>query len=507
MKKMKILFCTSPYHPYNLADEKIYVVEPIQFEVLASLIDPKFFDMHLLDLRIDRKRGTFFKRLKEINPHILCMTSWTMHVSTVLELFRMAKSFNPHMITIVGGEHTRIEPRDFGVNETDFIVMGEAYQSFPLLLNSLLNDSKQFEEIPGIAYQKEGIFISNGQGILAKSFDLDSLPHPNRDLAQAYAHKYYHLWWKPIGSIRTAMGCPAKCSFCNLWKVNLGKYLQWSPEYVVDVINTIQQPYVLLVDDHFFADVKRAIRIGELILKKGIKKKYCLYSRSDVIAKCPELVELWARIGLKRVRMGLESYSDRTLVNKNKCATIEHNDKAIKILKKHKVLTEGLFIIELNYTRENFEEMAQYITSRKIEVPNITVSTPMPGTIDFKMNENQMLFKSSEFFDFQHATMKTVLPLKEFCKLYSKLIISAQRPPIEQIQIIGLKNFFLKMPNFWRYFLSLRNSYHHYGISKMWINQPSRPLLQWEDKAIHGAQLNQYEKADQLYFRNSENMP
>lgn len=502
MNKMKILFCTAPYHPYNLADEKIYIVEPIQFEVLSSIIEPQHFDMHLLDLRIDRKEGTFAKRLKEIQPDILCMTSWTMHVSSVLELFRQAKSINPKIITIVGGEHTRIQPKDFAVKETDFIVMGEAYESFPVLLNCLYTGSKDFELLPGIAFQKEGTFISNGQGILKRSFDLDNLPHPNRNLVKSYSNKYYHLWWKPIASIRTAMGCPAKCSFCNLWKVNLGKYLQWSPEYVVDVIKTIEQPYVLFVDDHFFADVKRAMTIGELILKKGLKKKYCLYSRSDVIAKCPELVELWAKIGLKRVRMGLESYSDRTLVNKNKCATIDHNDKAIEILKRYNVLTEGLFIIELDYTKESFKEMADYIRSRKIEVPNITVSTPMPGTIDYKMHENQMLYKNSEYFDFQHATMETKLDLKEFCKLYSQLIIKAQRPPTEQIQIIGLKNFLLKMPNFWRYFWSLRSSYQHYGESKMWHNRSPHPLLPWIDNNIEGGALNQYEKADQLYFRN-----
>lgn len=113
-----------------------------------------------------------------------------------------------------------------------------------------------------------------------------------------------------------------------------------------------------------------------------------------------------------------------------------------------------------------------------------------------------MLYKNSEYFDFQHATMETKLDLKEFCKLYSQLIIKAQRPPTEQIQIIGLKNFLLKMPNFWRYFWSLRSSYQHYGESKMWHNRFPHPLLPWIDNNIEGGALNQYEKADQLYFRN-----
>lgn len=36
MDRFRILLVTPPYHDYNLADEKVYVVEPIQFEVLCG---------------------------------------------------------------------------------------------------------------------------------------------------------------------------------------------------------------------------------------------------------------------------------------------------------------------------------------------------------------------------------------------------------------------------------------------------------------------------------------
>lgn len=499
----KILFCTTPYHPYNLADEKVYVVEPIQFEVLSSLLSPETFDMELLDLRIERKKNVFERKLKEFKPDILCMTSWTMHADTVKNHFKTAKIINPNIITIVGGEHTRISPKDFAIEETDFVVMGEGYESFPKLLSYIDQGNQSYNEISGIAYRENGQFFSNGQGIIRRDFNLNDLPHPRRSLAKKYSKKYYHLWWKPIASLRTSMGCPAKCSFCNLWKVNLGKYLTWSPEYIVDVLKTIDEPYVLFVDDHFFADVKRAMTIGEAILKAGIKKQYCLYSRSDSISEHPELIELWAKVGLKRVRMGLESYSDRTLENKNKCATTDHNNNAIRILKKYNVLTEGLFIIELDYTEKHFSEMAAYITEQKIEVPNITVSTPMPGTVDYKLHEPQMIYKKSVYFDFQHATMPTKLELKEFCRLYSKLIIKVQRPLFQQIKLIGLWQFLRKMPNFWRYFWSLRTSYKHYNPAEPGAGISEDNYLPWINNQMQKTELNQFETANKLYFREA----
>jgi len=462
MKKLRILFCTPPYHPYYLADEKVYVVEPLQFEVLSSLLDKERFEIDVLDLRLDRHKGALDRKLASFRPDLFGMSSWTLHVNLVKEAIRKVKAFDSNIITMVGGEHTRIAPVDFAIPEINFVLMGEAYQYFSELMNCLYEGNDGYRDLKGVAFQEDGVFISNGQAIVDAHFDLNSLPFPDRSVTRRYHKKYYHLWWKPIVAIRTAMGCPSRCSFCNLWKVNLGKYLQWSPEYIVDYLSTLEETYILFVDDHFFGDIERAFKLGEAILKSGIKKQYCLYSRADAIADNPKLIELWSAIGLKRVRMGLESYSDNTLDDMNKCQSVEHNTKAIKTLKQYGVLTEGLFQIGLDYTQKDFQGLLEYIRSQEIEVPNITVSTPMPGTVEYTMYQDKLIYPASEYFDFQHAVMETKLDIKTFCHEYSMLMFRAQRPPQEQIRLMGLRKFLMKMPNFWRYFWSLRTSYKHY---------------------------------------------
>lgn len=462
MRRLKVLFCTPPYHPYNLADHRIYVTEPIQFEVVSSLLDQRKFEIDVLDLRLERQRGAFLEKLNEFRPDVLGFSSWTMHVDSVRDLCRLAKRCIPSLCTVVGGHHTSIQPSDFAIRAIDFVLIAESYPSVVALFDHLYDRSTSLTGVRGIAYQADGEFRSNGAGVVSAEFDLDELPFPDREIVSRYLPRYYHLWWKPIASLRTAMGCPSRCSFCNLWKANIGKYLRWSPEYVVDYLETIEQKYVLFVDDHFFGDANRAARIGEAILRRGIRKSYCLYSRSDAIAKHPELIELWARIGLKRVRMGLESYSDVTLDGLNKCNSVDHNDRAIEILKANGVLTEGLFMVGLDYTSRQFDELADYIRSRRIEVPNITVYTPMPGTPDFEAHRDRLIYRRSPYFDFQHATLETKLDIVTFCKLYGQLIARVQRPPWEQLQIIGLSSFLKRMPSFWAYFWRLRTSHTHY---------------------------------------------
>lgn len=461
MQPFKILFVTPPYHDYNLADEKTYVVEPIQFEVLASLLDRRRFEIRILDLRLERTGPVFAKTLKEYRPDMVGFTSWTMHVSSVRRLMAQAKSFDSNIVTMVGGHHAGITPSDFADPNIDYVLMGEAYNSFSELMDCIVSGA-DCSHLSGVAYQRDGRFYSNGTAVVSKQFALDTLPFPDRTILGKYKGSYYHLWWKPIASLRTGMGCPSRCSFCNLWRPNLGRYLTWSPEYVVEYLKTLDERYVLFVDDHFFGDIRRAYAIGEQILKAGIRKQYCLYSRSDAIAAHPELVELWAKVGLKRVRMGLESYSDVQLDSLTKCNSVENNDTAISTLKKYGVYTEGLFMIGLDYTEKEFGELQQYITSRKIEVPNITVYTPMPGTTEYEEVKEQLRFTDSEYFDFQHATLETKLDLERFCKLYGRLLLKVQRPPHEQIKLIGLKQWVKRMPSFWNYFLAVRNSYKHY---------------------------------------------
>ena len=483
MKKLKILFCTSPYHSFNLADHKVYVTEPLQFEVLASLTDREKFEVELIDLRLERHSTAFANKIKQYQPDIIGFSAWTMHVSAVKSLAKVAKAFNSNIKIIVGGHHTQIAPSDFALPEIDFVLMSEAYPSYQQLLEGIYAGTSDFSSISGIAFQRHGEFYSNGQGVVTRDYDLDSLPIPDRTIIEKYKKQYYHLWWKPIASIRTAMGCPSKCSFCNLWKVNKGKYLQWSSDYVVEYLKSIEQQYVIFVDDHMFGDTDRAYEIGEKILKANLGKQYCIYSRSDAIVKEPELVELWAKAGLKRVRMGLEGFSDSFLADLDKQNSIEKNDSAIKILKKNQVLTEGLFLIGLDFKENEFQQLGDYILSRKIEVPNITVQTPMPGTIDFQRNKDKILYFDSHFYDFQHAVQETALDIKQYCKLYSSLMLRVQRPPTEQLRTIGLKSFLTRMPYFWAYFYSLRNSYKHYPHhqnSKV-MPQGAQAILPWNE--------------------------
>src|ERR1700733_1583395 len=130
MERFRLLLVTPPYHDYNLADEKTYIVEPIQFEVLSSLLDPKKFEVRLLDMRIEQRHAAFTETIKGFRPDAVGMSSWTMHVSSVRRCMAQVKQFDSRITTLVGGHHAGIAPADFADENIDYVMMGEGYQSF-----------------------------------------------------------------------------------------------------------------------------------------------------------------------------------------------------------------------------------------------------------------------------------------------------------------------------------------------------------------------------------------
>jgi radical SAM superfamily enzyme YgiQ (UPF0313 family) len=80
--------------------------------------------------------------------------------------------------------------------------------------------------------------------------------------------------WLPYESSR---GCPSQCTFCINVVTKNNRYRKKSAEKVVSEIEQIVNKYNLthlkIIDDNFFVDIKRARKICEGIIEKGLDFK------------------------------------------------------------------------------------------------------------------------------------------------------------------------------------------------------------------------------------------
>ena len=420
---MKVLLVQPKFNPNIIGAGIGYLTEPLALEVLAASIPEH--DVSILDMRIDTDLN---KTLDKVRPDIAGVTSLTSDVYVAQDVLSSIKKYNPNILTVIGGHHPTLLPQDFYINSVDVIVIGEGEFTFKELVQTYQSTGKKdLKNIKGLVIPEADKWISTGEREMIK--DLDLLPVPARPLTSSYRDKYFRGKWRPIASLSSSKGCPFRCSFCSLWKIMKGKYKTRSAGSVVNEIKQIQEHYIDFAEDNFLHDLKRAEKIYELIKADGIKKTYKLYARSDTIVKRPDIIEKWKEIGMELILIGLESFRDNELKDLNKRNSIKNNEEAIRILQANDVEIAAYFIVNPDYTQEDFEQLGDYVINLKLTQPIFTVLTPLPGTDLYEQTKDKITTDNYELFDFVHSVLPTRLPKKEFYQsladLYKKTYSAA----------------------------------------------------------------------------------
>ena len=266
--------------------------------------------------------------------------------------------------------------------------------------------------------------------------DLDSLPFPRRDLTVHYRNSYFSEWMRPLASIRTSKGCVFRCRFCALWKLTEGHYLTRKPECIVEELSTIQEKCVFFADDESLLDTKRMGVLADLIQREGIKKRYFLYGRSDTVAKHPDLIEQWKKIGLERVFVGLEFMQDADLKLLRKGSTAENNKTAVKVLKSLGIDIYPTFIVRPEFGRTDFANLRKHCLDLDLNFIGFPVLTPLPGTDLYDEVKGKLITSNYDYFDFFHTLLPTELPMKDFYRELTALY-KHSRSLKNQIKVLG----------------------------------------------------------------------
>ena len=150
------------------------------------------------------------------NSKIIAMDlQWYFNLYGVEKLANFAKKYNPSAYIIVGGYTATIFAKIL-VNRfnIDFVICGDAEYSFPVLVESLLNN-KDIKDIPNIVCKD---FISSKFYTLNQT-DYDKLEYTNCDWFETYKKNMY-IYQKNIYPtaispfISIFKGCKYNCDFC-----------------------------------------------------------------------------------------------------------------------------------------------------------------------------------------------------------------------------------------------------------------------------------------------------
>jgi hopanoid C-3 methylase len=418
---MKILLIQPAKAPITVGGEDIHLYEPLALEYLAAGVAADH-DVRIFDMRLEPDLA---RALEESAPDVVGITAYTVHVNTVRRLFEQVKAWNPRTLTVVGGHHATVAPGDFLSPYIDLIVRGEGVAAFKEIVERRERGAAFDPYLTGLSDLSD----------LSPAVDLDAIPLPRRDLTAQHRARYFSEWMKPMASMRTSKGCPHRCSFCALWKLTGGRYLRRRPERIVEELAGIDEECVFFADDESLVDVERMKTLARLIGDARITKRYYLYGRSDTIARNPELLEMWRKIGLERVFVGLEFCSDEDLRYIGKGSTAADNARAVKILHDLDIEISASLIVRPDFGREQFAALGRYCRDLDLNFAGFAVLTPLPGTDLYEQVQEQLLTRDNDYYDFIHTVLPTTLPLREFYREYARLFTDAI-PMARQLSIV-----------------------------------------------------------------------
>ncbi|MBN2381896.1 B12-binding domain-containing radical SAM protein [bacterium] len=295
--------------------------------------------------------------------------------------YALADYFRARGKTVVlGGVHPTFCP-DEALEHADAIVVGEAEQTWPLLLKDF--ESGTLEQ----KYQATAL--------------IDGALIPAVDRSVFKGKKYFFT-----NLLQTTRGCPYDCEFCSVTSFYGGSYRVRPLEHVRAELDTIARPgsFIFIVDDNILGLPRYSKQLFELL--KEYRYKWLSHASINLAFK-EDLLASAAKSGCYGLFVGLETLDDKNLdlmgkrVNKvayYREALARFHDAGIGIL--------GSFVVGYDHDGpESFENIYEFCCKNKLDGGLFTILTPFPGTrVRQRLaDENRLLTSDWNDYDMEHV--------------------------------------------------------------------------------------------------------
>jgi radical SAM superfamily enzyme YgiQ (UPF0313 family) len=198
---------------------------------------------------------------------------------------------------------------------------------------------------------------------------------------------------------------------------------------------------VAFTDDLFTFDMDRVDRICDLILVRGIRKKYIINARLE-IAWRPEVLRKMEKAGFFMLMLGIESTQDKTLRSMRKGFDTARIRECFKVLSQSSMILNGYFI--LGNIGESVEEMLQIVPfSRELGLDSIAISilrsSPYSGLDELVAESPGYHIAQNGKIYSDHCSVKKLRDLRH--RIYREFYTAGQ---LSRIARKGIRNGALK---------------------------------------------------------------
>lgn len=263
------------------------------------------YDIRIAEYTIKDPAMNIVSDLYSQRPDVIGFSCYIWNIEETIRVAGMLKKVLPDCTIIFGGPEVTYDVPYWldRLTDVDFIAVGEGEKTFRMLLDQLAGE-RDFSQIPGIAYKKNGRHRIQPQ---TNKIDLRELPSPFRFEEDRASLS------KRITYIETSRGCPFRCQFC-LSSIETGvRY--FDREKVKDDIRFLMKngaKTIKFVDRTFNISRSYAMEMFQFLIDEHVPGTVFQFEITGDIMR-PEVIQFLnekAPAGLFRFEIGVQSTND-----------------------------------------------------------------------------------------------------------------------------------------------------------------------------------------------------
>lgn len=342
---------------FNAKRENCEGISPhLGLAMLASVLKEKGHEVLVVDYQFKPDAPSPKSISEKFKPDVIGLTLYTATMKEAETIIEQISEFNKPII--LGGPHATLY-HDELLNKANYIILGEAEN---IIVKTVENAD----------------ISSKGHIITAEPPDPNDLPFP--DFTTFLGHDNILVY-----PLLTSRGCPYNCSFCAVRLVSTRKWRSRKPEDCIEEIIQAKTKLksldsIVIYDDNAMFRKNHIKKFLNLYLSNKINLPLTIINtRADSLDD--EMISLLKKAKCPSIGIGVESGHPEVFEKIKKGETLDDINKAVKLIKKHKIPLALCFVIGLE--DDSFEKTLVSIDfAKKLKPDHIywNMITPFKGT-------------------------------------------------------------------------------------------------------------------------------
>lgn len=344
--------------------------------------------------RIDLFLESAFAQLPDLR--FVGFSTWTSNFLTTLMAAAHLKRRRDPPFIVVGGPQVTESPNSakLGLRSMlfDAVALGEGEETLLSLYEEFCKNGKRVDVPVAGTMQMDsgtGAFVSSRRQLLR----LKSLPLP--DFSQMMIGSYRSESGGRELPYQLSRGCTDKCTFCSEWvfwqKMRIGS-MESAVEHIEELVRRHDAEVIHFTDSLLNGVKSRLCEFAETMLTRATVVPWFGFMRADMDAETADLIQ---RAGCVQAFIGIESFSDETLVRMNKRRTEADNIRALHMFLKSGIrVVAGIIPGFPGDTRERFMHTARVLVDVQEKYPGLLQTNTEP----FILSPGQPMYRELDKF-------------------------------------------------------------------------------------------------------------